>query len=304
MTELRALQPSPADDIGTLPPSPGELSWRRAKRHPGLIIGLSVVSFVVLVALFAPWITPHDPYAQDLGKRLIEPVWTPLGSWDHILGTDSLGRDLLSRLMYGARISLSISFGAALISAVIGTVIGIIGGYFGGRVDAVVTYLINVKLSLPALLVAVAVIAVIGATPLILMLVIGALVWDRYAVVIRSAVQQLRNQEFVLAARMTGASHRRVLFSELLPNITSHIIVIVSLELGIVILIEAILSFLGLGIQPPNPSWGLLVAEGRNFMFLKPYLVIIPGLTIFFLVVAINLAGDGLRDILTPEGRS
>jgi peptide/nickel transport system permease protein len=290
--------------VETLPPSPRELMRRRAASHLGLIIGGSVVIAVVLVALATPWLAPYSPYDQNLAARLINPVWDANGSWQHIFGTDALGRDFLSRLMYGARISLMISVCASIISALIGSTVGIIGGYFGGRVDGFVNYLINTKLSLPPLLVALSLVSVVGGSITALIFIIGGLAWDRYAVVTRTVTQQLRNQDFVTAAKAVGASHSRILLTEVLPNVLGQIIVIASLEMAVVILIEAVLSFLGLGVQPPTPSWGVLVAEGRRFMFFKPYLIMIPGMCIFVLVVAINLVGDGLRDILAPEGRN
>ena len=182
--------------------------------------------------------------------------------------------------------------------------IGMTGGYFGGRVDAVVMYLINCKLSLPPILVAVAVVSVFGGTIPVLILTIAALFWDRYAVVTRAVTQQIRNQDFVTAAEAVGCSRARILVSEVLPNLLNHIIVIVSLEMAVAIIVEAILSFFGLGVQPPTPSWGLMVNEGRAYMFFMPYLVNIPGLAIFILVIAINMMGDGIRDITAPEGRS
>jgi peptide/nickel transport system permease protein len=287
-----------------LPPSPGELMRRRARSHSGLIFGGGFVLLIVVLAILTPWIAPYDPYNQDLSARLIDPIWGAKGSWAHLLGTDALGRDFLSRLMYGARVSLTISVCASMISAIVGSTLGIIGGYFGGRVDGVVSYLINVKLSLPPLLISLSLISVVGGSITALIFIIGLLTWDRYAVVIRSVAMQLRNQEFIAAAQAVGASHTRILLTELLPNVMNQIIVIASLEMAVVILIESVLSFLGLGVQPPTPSWGLLIAEGRSFMFFKPYLIVIPGLTIFLMVIAINLAGDGLRDVLSPEGRN
>jgi peptide/nickel transport system permease protein len=284
-------------------PSPRELVGRRARRHTGLIAGSAVVALVVLVAVFAPYLAPFDPYDQDLARRLIAPVWGSGGSWLHPLGTDGFGRDVLSRLIYGARISLEIGFTAALIAALLGSLLGIAGGYFGGTVDSVVLYLINVKLALPVVLVALSLVSIVGGSVGSLILIMGFLTWDRYAVVVRSITQQLRGQEFVLAAQAAGASHVRIALREILPNVMNHIIVVASLEIATIILIEAALSFLGLGVRPPTPSWGLMVAEGRSFLFFKPYLVAIPGIAILVLVIAINMAGDGLRDVLAPDGR-
>jgi len=294
-------------DAAALPelhiPSPRELMVRRARGHLGLILGGAIVALAVLVAVFAPYLAPFDPYDQDLSRRLIVPVWGAGGSWLHALGTDGFGRDVLSRLIYGARISLEIGFSAALIAALLGSLLGIAGGYFGGTVDAVVLYLINVKLALPVVLVALSLVSIAGGSVGSLILIMGFLTWDRYAVVTRSVTQQLRGREFVLAAQAAGASHIRIALREILPNVTNQIIVVASLEIATIILIEAALSFLGLGVRPPTPSWGLMVAEGRSFLFFKPYLVAIPGIAILLLVVAINMAGDGLRDVMAPEGR-
>lgn len=284
--------------------SPRALMRRRARAHIGLLFGGGVMLFACVVAIFAPWLAPHDPYAQNLAQRLIDPVWAPKGTWDHVLGTDAFGRDYLSRLIFGARVSLTIGFLAALVAGIVGSALGLVGGYFGGRVDAVVVYLINVKLALPIVLVALALAAVVGGSITALILILGLLTWDRYAVVVRSVTQQLRGQAFIAAARSAGASHARIVLGEVLPNVLNHIIVVASLEIALVILIEAALSFLGLGVRPPTPSWGLMVAEGRSFMFFKPHLVAIPGVALFVLVVAINMAGDGLRDVTAPDGRA
>ncbi len=292
-----------ADEFRVDAPTPREVMRRRARSHVGFLAGAGFVLAVVLLAVFAPWVSPSDPFTQDLDARLIDPIWGKGGSWAHPLGTDSLGRDYLTRILFGARISLLIGFGAAVISGVVGSSVGIVGGYFGGRVDAVVMYLINVKLALPGILIALSLVSVFGGSLIALIAILGFLFWDRFAVVTRSVTQQIRGQEFVAAAEAVGASHARIVVQEILPNVMSHIIVIASLEMAIAILVEAVLSFLGLGIQPPTPSWGLLISEGRNFMFFKPWLIALPGLALFFLVIAINLMGDGIRDITVPEGR-
>jgi peptide/nickel transport system permease protein len=293
----------PVEEFTTLAPSPRALMRRRAKSHAGFIIGMSIIVFFCIVAIFAPFLAPHDPYDQNLSARLLDPVWGPKGSWEHIFGTDAFGRDVLSRLMYGARLSLMIGFTAAFIAGVIGVTLGIVGGYFGGKVDAVVVYLINVKLALPVILVALSIASISGGSIIVLILVLGLLTWDRYAVVVRSLTQQMRDQEFVLSSLAAGASHTRIIFREILPNLTNQIIVVASLDMAIIILIEAALSFLGLGVRPPTPSWGLMVAEARAVMFFKPHLIMVPGAAIFLLVIAINMAGDGIRDVTSPEGR-
>lgn len=293
-----------SDGFEVVAPPPSEIMKRRARHHKGLIIGGSIVLFAVLVAIFAPLIAPYDPYAQVLSERLIHPIWHAKGTWAHPLGTDGFGRDYLSRLIYGARVTLSVGFFAAMVSALIGGTIGVIGGYFGGRTDSVVMYLINVKLSLPPILVFLALVSIFGGTVINVILIIGLFFWERYAVVLRSVTQQIRAQDYVTAAQAVGASPFRIILSEVLPNLMNQLIVIASLEMAIVIIVEAILSFLGLGIRPPTPSWGLMVSEGRKFMFFDPYLITIPGLAIFVVVIAINMMGDGIRDVTAPEGRN
>ncbi len=285
-------------------PSPGELLRRRIRGHAGLLIGAGVLALIVLMAFAAPWLAPQDPYAQDLASRLIPPLWHENGSWVHPLGTDMLGRDYLSRVVYGSRISLLIGFSVMLISGVIGAVLGIVAGYFGGRTDLVVTYLITVRLSLPVILVALTTVALAGSSLWMVILVLGLLKWDRYAVVLRSATQQVRNLDYVTAARAIGCPTWRVIAGEVLPNVSSHLIVVATLEMGSAILLEAALSFLGLGVQPPAPSWGLMISEAKGYMFFSPWLISIPGLALFALVLAINLLGDGVRDVTAPEGRS
>jgi peptide/nickel transport system permease protein len=285
-------------------PSPGQIMRMRAARHLGLQVGSAILVVTLVCAIFAPLLSPYDPYAQDLARRLVPPVWETGGSWAHPFGTDGFGRDYLSRIVYGARITMIVGFGAALMSGLIGSALGIVGGYFGGRIDAVVMFLINVKLALPGVLVALSLVAIFGGSLTVVVLVLGFLFWDRFAVVLRTATQQVRTNDYITAAEASGATYPLILVREVLPNVMNQIIVVASLEMAVAILVEAALSFLGLGIQPPTPSWGLLVAEGRPFMYFKPYLILLPGIAIFLLVMAINLLGDGVRDITAPQGRN
>jgi peptide/nickel transport system permease protein len=294
-----------ADDQSELrAPTPREIMRRRALHHRGLMMGSTWLLIVTVVAICAPLIAPYNPYGQDLTNRLVDPIWLPAGMWGHPFGTDALGRDYLSRIVYGARISLMVGIGASLMSGLIGATLGMIGGYFGGRVDSFVMYLVNVKLALPGILIALSLVSVFGGSIVAIVFILGFLFWERYAVVTRSATQQVRTSEFVLAAEACGASKLRIIAGEILPNIMNQIIVVATLEMAIAILVEAALSFLGLGTQPPTPSWGLMVSEGRSFMFFKPYLIEIPGVAIFLLVIAINMMGDGVRDVTAPEGRN
>jgi peptide/nickel transport system permease protein len=277
---------------------------KKVKGHQGMIIGSVIVISVIAIALLAPLLAPHDPYHQDLMKRLVPPVWDNRGTWEHILGTDHLGRDYLSRLIYGARISLLIGIGAAIISGLIGTFMGVMAGYFGGRVDMVVTFLITVRLSMPVVLVALAVVAIVGGSLQVVITVLGLLLWDRFAVVMRSSTLQIRSMDYVVAAQAVGCSISRVLITEVMPNVLNNLIVITTIEIAHAIILEAALSFLGLGVQPPLPSWGLMVSEGKDMMLFEPWLITIPGVALFLLVLAINLMGDGVRDITAPENRN
>ena len=277
---------------------------RRVFGHQGVMIGAAIVLAAVLIALSAPLIAPHDPYYQDLLNRLVPPVWDSRGSWEHILGTDHLGRDYLSRLIYGARISLLIGVGADLIPGLNGTVLGVAAGYFGGRVDMVVTFMITVRLSMPVVLVALAVVAIVGGSLQVVIMVLGFLLWDRFAVVMRSSTLQIRSMDYVAAAQAVGCSTTRILTTEIMPNVVNNLIVIATLEIAHAIILEAALSFLGLGVQPPLPSWGLMVSEGKDMMLFEPWLITIPGVALFLLVLAINLLGDGARDITAPENRN
>lgn len=284
-------------------PAPSRMLARKALRHRGFMVGFVILLSVGLVALFAPLIAPYDPYKQDLLARLAPPVFLG-GDWKHLLGTDALGRDYLSRLIYGARVSLLIGFTTALISAVIGTTLGVLGGYFGGKVDAVVMFIVSVRLALPATLVALAVVALFGGSLIVVMSVLGLLLWDRFAVVLRSATMQVRQMDYIAAAEVLGASLPRILFKDVLPNVMNQLIVIVTLEMAHAIILEAALSFLGLGVQPPTPSWGLMISEGKEMLLFESWLITIPGIALFILVFSINMLGDGIRDVTAPEGRN
>lgn len=296
--------PAPLANMEVDLPTPWQQTWDMAKRHLGLQIGLVIVLCAALCAVFAPVLAPADPFAQDLSARLAPPIWEAGGSWSHIFGTDGFGRDVLSRLIYGAQVTMIVGFGAAAFSGLFGSTLGILGGYLGGRVDAAIIFLINVKLAMPGVLIALSLVSIFGGSLLSITVILALLFWDRFAVVARAATQQVRTREYIAAAECSGASKAWIIFREILPNIANQIIVIGSLEMAIAILVEAALSFLGLGIQPPTPSWGILVSEGRDFMFFKPHLIVIPGLAIFLLVIGINLLGDGIRDVTEPQSRN
>ncbi len=274
---------------------------RRVLGHKGLLFGLIVFGAIVFAAVFAPLLSPHDPYAQDLTKRMIPPVWYERGQWLHPLGTDNLGRDYLSRMLHGARISLLIGLSVMIVSGLIGTTLGLLAGYFGGRIDMAITFLITARLALPVVLVALAVVATIGGSLWVVILVLGLLKWDRFAVVMRAATQQVRALEYIDAAKSIGSTTPRIILRDVLPNVMPHLIVVATVEAASAILLEAALSFLGLGVQPPLPSWGLMIAEAKTYMFFSFWLIAIPGTALALLVLAINLMGDGFRDVFAPD---
>lgn len=299
-TILSASQAIPLPDVALTRRS----TWQRLLQNKALTIGGGLLLVILILAVFAPWLSPHDPYIQDLTYRTVPPVWYEKGTWLHPLGTDQLGRDYLARVFYGARISLLIGLSVALISGLIGTTMGMVAGYFGGKADMIVSFMVTTRLSMPVILVALATVAIVGGSLWVVILVLGLLKWDRFAVVMRSATQQVRSLEYIAAAQAAGASTLRIILTEVLPNVMPHLIVIATLEAASAILLEAALSFLGLGVQPPLPSWGLMISEAKAYMFFSFWLIAIPGTALALLIFAINLAGDGLHQLLTPEERT
>jgi peptide/nickel transport system permease protein len=270
-------------------------------RHLATLLGAVIVGAALLVAIFAPYLTPHDPFAQDLNLRLIPPVWMDGSQPAHLLGTDQIGRDYLSRLIYGARISMLIGVLTVITSGVIGITLGIVGGFYGGRTDSIVMFLITCRLSIPLILVALTVVALVGSSLAVVILTLGLLLWDRFAVVARTTTMQVRNLDYIAAAQAAGASPVHILVREVLPNIANHLVVVATLEMALAILLEAALSFLGLGVPPPLPSWGLMIAEAKEYMFFSPWVIMTPGIALFVLMLGINLLGDGLRDLLGAD---
>lgn len=275
----------------------------RAMRNSGVVVGGGILLAIILVAAFAPLLASYDPIAQDLSNRIVPPFWHDASKPEHWLGTDHLGRDYFSRLVYGARISLGVGASVIAVAGCIGITLGLLAGYFGGRIDMVISFIITTRLSLPIVLVALAAVALGGASLKTLVIVLGLLLWDRFAVVVRAATQSIRSQEYVMAARAIGISHLGIIFKEILPNLRNTIIVLATLEVANVVLLEAALSFLGLGVRPPTPSWGLMIAEGRDNILFDPWLIALPGSLLCVLVLAVNLLGDGLRDISGARSR-
>lgn len=278
--------------------------FRRLFASPSALVSTAILLAILFMALAAPLIAPHDPYAHDLSQRLLPPIFYPDHDPAHPLGTDGFGRDYLSRLIYGARISLIIGFSVMLISGLIGTSLGLVAGYFGGPVDQAIMFVINTRLALPIFLVAMSIVVVFGPSLTGLILTLGLFHWDRFVVVVRSATQQAASQDYVTAARSIGCSSTYILLREILPNIANAIIIIGTIEMAYAILVGAALSFLGFGVQEPTPSWGLMLAQARQFIFFEAWLLYIPGAALFILVLAINLFGDCLRDLLGVEDRA
>ena len=264
-------------------------------------LGAAIVAMVALMAVFAPLLAPHDPFAQDLSHRLVPPFWLPGSDPAHLLGTDQLGRDYLSRLIFGARYSMLIGLFAVITSGAIGITLGLLGGFFGGRVDDAVMFILTCRLAIPLILVALTVVALVGSSLTVVILTLGLLLWDRFAVVARTTTMQIRTLDYVSAAWAAGCSRSYILLREVLPNIVHHLVVVATLEMALAILLEAALSFLGLGVPPPLPSWGLMIAEAKDYMFFSPWVIMVPGVALFVLVLGINLLGDGLRDMLGAQ---
>ncbi|MDP2628106.1 MAG: ABC transporter permease [Candidatus Rokubacteria bacterium] len=274
---------------------------RTMRRNRGGLIGLLIVLLNIVVAILAPVLGPHDPLDQDITRRLQPPAWLAGGSVEYLLGTDQLGRDVLTRIIYGSRISLLIGFLSVAVSLPIGVGLGLLGGYFRGRLDDVVMRLADVQLAFPFILLAITIAGVLGPSPrnVILILAVGG--WVAYARVTRGQVLGLREKEFVEAARALGMRHGRILVAHILPNILTPIIVLATFAVAQMILLESSLSFLGLGVQPPTPSWGGMLNDGRAYITIAWWLTTFPGATIMLTVLGINFMGDWLRDLFDPR---
>ncbi len=276
-------------------------SWLR--RVPTLFwIALLFLVLVVLMAVFAGQVAPHDPVRSQLGLRLEPPSWMG-GVAGYPFGTDHIGRDILSRVIYGARASLGVGFAAVLFGGLIGITTGLLAGYFGGWIDEVLMMLADMQLALPSVLPAIAVVAVLGASFTNLVIVIGLTGWVTYARVCRGQVLILREREFVEAVRAMGGGHLRIMLRHILPNTMAPLIVVTTLDLARAIILEATLSYLGLGIQPPNPSWGIMLGEGRQYLQSAWWIAIFPGLFLMLTTLVVSRMGDWLRDLLDPTMR-
>ena len=291
-------------EVGPAPPQAPLVARAWVRRLMRLRWGVAAAIGLLLIvtsAVLAPWISPHDPLAVNIRHRLAPPAWMDGGAPQHLLGTDQVGRDLLARIIYGGRVSLVVGAGSVVIAATIGVLLGLGAGYFGGRADWSIMTGVNVMLTFPFVLLALAVIAVLGPSLTNMILVLGVAGWPIYARVIRAETMAIREREFVLAGRALGMSHLRIVFRQIAPNLVSVIVVIATLQVAQVIIFESFLSFLGLGIQPPTPAWGNMLGEGRVYMLNSWWIATFPGLAIFLTTLVINLMGNALRDWLDPH---
>lgn len=297
-----------ANDIAIPVRRNGRLSriWETARRYP--IFPMAVLVFVLaLPGIFAPQITDiwlQDPLEGRVTERLTPPVWQEGGSWDHPLGTDKVGYDIASRVIHGARVSLIVAGISILTGGFVGTTLGLIAGYYGGWIDHVIMRLVDIKLSIQAVLLALVLVGVLGPGFHTVIIVIALVLWVRYARLVRGETLSLKNQDFVAKARVAGASSGRIIARHIFPNVVNTIIVLATLEVGQVILLEAGLSFLGVGIPRPTPAWGLMVADGRDLIVRAWWVAFFPGMAILLTVLSMNLLGDWLRDKLDPKLRN
>ena len=302
MTAVRAgdvaLERANAPIVG---PTAGRRSWRGLWRLKWGLAAALVLLLIILVSLAAPWLAPYSPVEVDIQHRLGPPAWMEGGKTDHWLGTDQIGRDLLSRMIYGGRVSLLIGVTAVALSSTIGVLLGLAAGYFGTKIDWTIMTIINVMLTFPFVLLALAVIAVLGPSLPNMILVLGVAGWPIYARVIRAETMALRERDFVVAGRALGMSHARIIFGQIFPNLVSAITVLATLQIAQVIVLESFLSFLGLGVQPPTPAWGNMLGDGRVYMLNSWWIAAFPGAAIFITTLAINLMGNALRDWLDPH---
>jgi peptide/nickel transport system permease protein len=266
-----------------------------------LVIASLVTCAVLVAAILTPVLAPRDPLEQDIVDRLTPPSFLPGGSRDHWLGTDHLGRDVLSRLMYGARVAVVVGVTTVALSGVAGLTIGLVAGYFGGLADNGLMRLLDIQLSMPFMLVALTIIGILGPSLRNIIIVLAVTGWVFYARVVRAEILSLRTRDFVAACRSLGGSDLRIIVRHLLPNVLSTVIVIATLEVGRMMLLESALSFLGLGVRPPTPSWGTMLADGRVYLDTAWWLATFPGVAIAVTVLALNTVGDWLRDYLDPE---
>ena len=284
-----------------LPGAGGSRAWRRFAFNPAALVGSLILLLMVSTALAAPWVAPHDPAKQSLLRRFTPPVWQAGGNAAYPLGTDQVGRDVLSRIIHGARISLLVGVAAVVVSLLVGVTAGLVSGFLGGKVDTAIGTVVDVWLSFPQILLALAFVAALGPSLVTIIVVLGFTGWERYTRVVRAEVMALREKEFIEAARAMGVGRTRIIFRHVLPNTMSSIVVMSTLQVAQAILAESALSFLGVGSGTAYPTWGQMISLGRDFVTVAWWLATVPGFAILLTVLAINLVGDRLRDALDPR---
>ncbi len=265
------------------------------------ILSGGILLAFLLTAIGAPFVTSHDPIRQDLASTLLPPAWEEGGESDHLLGTDSLGRDVLSRLVYGSRVSLSVGFFSVFIGLAFGTWLGLLAGFFGGWLETLIMRIADMQLAMPFMLMAIAAIGAFGPSMLSVVIVLALGIWPGYARMVRGEVLSVKQSEFIEAARVAGCRPVRLILRHILPNVLNTIVVMATLNFGMMIIFEGGLSFLGIGVQPPTPSWGGMLADGRAYVTVAWHLAVFPGLAIMLVVLGTNVFGDWLRDVLDPK---
>ena len=281
---------------------PTKAMIKSVRRIP--ILAILILSTFIILALFAEWVAPYSPTKINLTNRLLPPFWVENGSINHLLGTDRIGRDILSRVIFGARISLTAGLVAVCIAAFVGTVLGLISGYFGKITDSIIMRLTDAMLSLPIILIALLFAVTLGPSFTNLIIVLGIVMWARFARLVRGEVLTWKDREFVALARVVGASPLRIMVRHILPNVVNPLVILSTLQIGWVIIVESSLSFLGAGIPPPTPSWGAMMADGRSYIDSAIWLSLYPGVALVTVVLSVNMLGDWLRDYLDPKMRN
>lgn len=275
--------------------------YRQYKKNRSALIGAYIVLALIICAIFAPLITSYDPLIQEISNRLVPPMWDEGGSFAHILGTDDFGRDVFARIIYGARISLTIGIVSVGISLIFGVLMGAVAGYFGGLTDIIIMRIVDIMLSIPAILLAIVIVAILGPDLFNAMIAIGVVGIPTFARIVRSSVLGEKEKEYVVASKINGSKNLRLITKVILPNCTTPMIVQATMGFASAVLEAAGLSFLGLGAQPPTPEWGAMLADSLQFITTAPWMIIYPGIAIFLTVMGFNLVGDGLMDVLDPK---
>lgn len=278
-----------------------KILFRRMRRNPFFVIGSIAALLLLALALLAPVLTNYDPVANSLTERFLPPEYFANGLDGHILGTDNLGRDIFSRLLYGARATFIIAFCATIISIVLGTILGVLAGYFGGLVDAIIMRACDVLQSTPTVIIGIIILALFGSGIVKFTLVLGLCLWVRVCKITRNSVRVQKEMDYAKASKVLGAKSGAIMFKQIFPNVTTGIIIQASQQIGVMILMQAVFAFLGLGVLPPAPSWGHMISAGRDYLTIYPWMAIVPGVALMITAIAFNFLGDGVRDVLDPK---